>query len=71
MTSAFRQLLAFRQMMRDDRERLGVSAARASWLLDIRVREYRELEAGKVYPDFERWRRMCALFGRPQRFEGA
>jgi hypothetical protein len=31
-------------MMRDDRERLGLSVARASWLLGISVRRYRLAE---------------------------
>jgi hypothetical protein len=28
---------SFRQMMRDDRERLGLSVARVSWLLGVSV----------------------------------
>jgi hypothetical protein len=39
-------------MMRDDRERLGLSAARASWLLGVSVRHYRELEDSESYPNF-------------------
>jgi hypothetical protein len=35
---------AFRDMMREDRERLGLSVARASWLLGVSVRRYRGLE---------------------------
>jgi Helix-turn-helix domain len=59
---------AFRQMMRDDRERLGLSIARASWLVGISVREYRDLEAGEGYPDYETWDRICKLYGWPQSF---
>jgi hypothetical protein len=37
---------AFRKMMRDDRERLGLSIVRASWLLGVSVPRHRELEDG-------------------------
>jgi hypothetical protein len=37
-------------MMRDDRERLGLSIARASWLVGVSVRRYCELEDGEDYP---------------------
>lgn len=46
---------AFRQMMREDRLRLGLSVARASWLLGVSVRPYRSLEDGESYPDFDTW----------------
>lgn len=61
---------AFRQMMRDDRARLGLSVARASWLLGVSVRDYRALEDGESYPDFATWDRICALYGWPQTFAG-
>jgi hypothetical protein len=34
-------------MMRQDCERLGLSIARASWLVGVSVREYRALETGE------------------------
>jgi hypothetical protein len=54
--------------MREDRERPGLSVARASWLLSSSVRQYPELEDGEVYPDFETWDRICKLYGWPQTF---
>ena len=59
---------AFRQMMCDDRERLGLSIARASWLLGISVRQYRELEEGEDYLDSGTWARMVKVFESPQSF---
>ena len=56
--------------MRDDRERLGLSVARVSWLVGVSVREYRNLEFGETHPDFETWTRICKLYGWPQRFVG-
>jgi hypothetical protein len=47
---------AFRQMMRDDRERLGLLIARASWLLGVSVRRYRELEVGNAVALRRAWR---------------
>jgi hypothetical protein len=35
--------------------RLGPSVARASWLIGVSVRRYRELKDGDSYPDFETW----------------
>ena len=55
-------------MMRDDCERLGLSIARASWLLGISVRQYRELEEGEDYPDSGTWARMVKVFEWPQSF---
>ena len=57
---------AFRQMMRDDRERPGLSVARASWLLGVSVRRYRELEEGEGYPDSTTWARMVEVFQWPR-----
>jgi Helix-turn-helix domain len=58
---------AFRTMMRDDRERLGLSVARASWLVGASVPDYRELETGERYPDFDTWDRIRKLYGWPQK----
>jgi DNA-binding XRE family transcriptional regulator len=56
--------------MREDRERLGMSVARASWVLGVSVGRYRELESGDVYPDFETKDRICKSYGWPQTFPG-
>jgi hypothetical protein len=42
----------------------------AAWTmrLDISVREYRELEAGTSFPNWETFDRICKLFGWPQTF---
>jgi predicted transcriptional regulator len=59
---------AFRQMMRQDRERLGLSVARASWLLGVSVRRYRELENDEAYPSYDEWARMVDVFQWPRSF---
>jgi predicted transcriptional regulator len=59
---------AFRTMMRVDRERLGLSVARASWLLGVSVRRYRELEEGEEYPSYGKWARMVDVFEWPRSF---
>ena len=59
---------AFRQMMRDDRERLGLSIARASWLVGVSVRRYRELEEGEAYPSYGEWARIVNVFASPRSF---
>ena len=55
-------------MMREDRERLGLSVARASWLLGVSVRRYRGLEDGEVYPSYGEWARMVDEFEWPRSF---
>ena len=40
----------FATMLRRDRERNGLRIARASWLVGLSVREYREIEAGHEGP---------------------
>jgi hypothetical protein len=57
-----------RRTMRDDPTRLGLSVARASWLVGVRVREYRGLEEASAIHDFETWDRICKLYGWPQTF---
>jgi Helix-turn-helix domain len=57
-------------MMRDDWERLGLSIARASWLLGVTVPRYRELEDGEDYPGFQWWDRIRKLYGWPQTVRG-
>jgi DNA-binding XRE family transcriptional regulator len=56
------------QMLRRDREQAGISVARASWLVGVSPREYREIEEGTLSPGFETWDRICKLFGWPQSF---
>ena len=60
-----------------DRERNGLIArralialriARASWLVGVTVREYREIEAGTKAPDWDTYERVCELFGWPRSF---
>jgi len=57
-------------MMRDDRERLGLSLPRASWLVGVSARRDRELEEVEAYPDFGTWDRICKLNGWPKTFVG-
>ena len=60
----------FATMLRRDRERNGLRIARASWLVGVTVREYRELEAGAKPPDYDTYDRICELFGWPRSFVG-
>lgn len=43
----------FRRMLEDDRLRAGWSMGQAAWRLGVSIREYRELEAGVRWPDWE------------------
>ena len=60
----------FETMLRRDRERNGLRVARASWLVGVSVREYRELEAGTSPPGWDTYARICELFGWPRSFVG-
>ena len=62
---------AFPKMLREDRERSGLTVDEIAWRLSVSRREYRELEAGKRSPTFVTWDRICKLYGWPQRFEVA
>ena len=56
-------LAAYPEMMRRDRERLGLRECRAAWLLRLTVREYRALEAGEDPLLVSRvWERMVEVF---------
>ncbi len=67
MGSGYRGPVAmFASMLKRDRERNGLRIARASWLVGVRVREYRELEAGTKSPDCDTYERVCELCGRPR-----
>jgi transcriptional regulator with XRE-family HTH domain len=57
-------------LLQRDRKRLGLRPVRAAWLLGVSVTELRELEAGKTWPDFDTYDRICKLFGWPQAFVG-
>jgi hypothetical protein len=41
---------------------------RAAWLIDVTVRECREMEAGERVPDEDTWRRMCDVHAFPLSF---
>jgi transcriptional regulator with XRE-family HTH domain len=56
-------------MFREDRERSGLTVDEIAWRLGVTRPEYRELEAGKRFPTFVTWNRICKLHGWPQRFE--
>jgi hypothetical protein len=58
----------FPTMLRRDRERNGLRIARASWLVDVTVREFRAIEAGTRPPAWDTYDRMCEVFGWPQTF---
>ena len=63
-------MAAYSGMLERDRRRWGLRVARASWLLGVSVREYRELEAGTRSPTFDTYSRICELFGWPDSFVG-
>ena len=50
-------------MLRRDRERNGLRIARASWLVGVSVREYREIEAGTKAPDWDTYERSASCSG--------
>jgi predicted transcriptional regulator len=59
-------LAAYPEMMRRDRERLGLRECRAAYLLGVSVREYRGLEAGDERAlTADVWERMVKVFGWP------
>ena len=61
-------LAAYVRMMERDWKREGLHVCRAAWLIGVSFRKYREIEAGKWYPDFETWRRMIDVFNWPLAF---
>jgi DNA-binding XRE family transcriptional regulator len=58
----------FRRMLEDDRKRAGWSVGQAAWRLGVSVREYRKIEAGESWPNWETFHRICVLFGWPETF---
>jgi helix-turn-helix protein len=63
-------LAAYPSMMQRDREREGPRLCRATWLVGVTVREYREIEAGDRTPSPDVYCRLCELYGWPQTFVG-
>ena len=59
---------AFTDKLRADRERRGLTIARAAWRIGVKPAEYRELEAGTRWPTFEAWDAICKLYGWPRTF---
>jgi hypothetical protein len=58
---------AFSGMLEHDRKQAGWSVGRAEWRLGVSIREYRELEAGTRFSNWETYEfRICGLFGWPQ-----
>jgi transcriptional regulator with XRE-family HTH domain len=44
---------AFPKMLQEDRRRNGFTLGQVAWRLGITKAEYRALEAGSVFPDFD------------------
>jgi ribosome-binding protein aMBF1 (putative translation factor) len=61
---------AFPDLLRKDRERRGFTVCQVAWRLGVKPQEYRELEVGTRWPDYETWDRICKLYAWPQRFVG-
>jgi transcriptional regulator with XRE-family HTH domain len=63
-------LAAYRGMMQRARKREGLRVCRASWLVGISIREYREIEAGDREPSPDTYERISELYGWPRTFVG-
>ena len=63
-------LAAFPKMLRDDRRRRGFTVSQVAWRLGIAPDDYRALEDGESYPDFETWDRITEPYGWPQTYVG-
>ena len=61
---------AYPGMMQRARKREGLRVCRAAWLVGVRVREYREIEAGDRTPSLHTYERISELYGWPQTFVG-
>jgi len=55
-------------LLEKDRKRVGWSVGQAAWRLGVSMREYRALEAGARWPNWETFDRICKLYGWPQTF---
>ena len=60
--------MAMLPMPEHNRKQAGWSVGQAAGRLGVSVREYRELEAGRLSPTFETWDRICKLYGWPRTF---
>jgi transcriptional regulator with XRE-family HTH domain len=58
----------FGDMLRRDRERWGLSIAQAAGRFGVKPSEYREIESGTHWPNFDTYDRIANLFGWPQAF---
>jgi transcriptional regulator with XRE-family HTH domain len=58
----------FADLLRADRERLGLSIGQAARRLGIFPAVYRQLEAGERWPDWAAYDRIAAAFGWPRSF---
>jgi DNA-binding XRE family transcriptional regulator len=55
-------MAGFPKMLREDRERAGLTVDETAWRLGVTRSEYQEFEAGKRFPTFPTWNRICKLF---------
>ena len=53
---------AYPDLLRRDRERRGFTVGQVAWRFGVKPQEYRKLEAGERFPDFETWDRICNLY---------
>jgi hypothetical protein len=58
----------FRKMLEEDRLRPGWSFGQAAWHLGMGVREYREIEAGERWPNWETFHRAATSVIRRESF---
>jgi transcriptional regulator with XRE-family HTH domain len=64
-------MAALPTMLEHDRKQAGLSVEQAARRLRVSVREYRELEAGERWSDWETFDRICKLYCWPQTFAGS
>jgi transcriptional regulator with XRE-family HTH domain len=58
----------FSDLLRQDRERSGLTLEQAARRLGVRSAFYRKLEAGELWPSWETYDRICSAFGWPRSF---
>jgi predicted transcriptional regulator len=58
------------QLLRRDREQLGLRIGQAAWLLGVTPAEYQRLERSERWPSWETYDRIERLFGWPRTFVG-
>jgi hypothetical protein len=49
---------AFLNLLKKDHERRGFTIGQVAWRLGVKPREYRELEVGRRFQDFDTWDRI-------------